>query len=105
MLTDGSHSRLVQSVTRGASRNATAPEHVKRSWLRCLDEYGLDPESSREPAVVSHQELLARKEQSLELLSFADTELANLHRQLAGSGHSIILTDRDGVLLDRKSVV
>jgi transcriptional regulator of acetoin/glycerol metabolism len=99
MLTDGSHSRLVQSVTRGASRNATAPEHVKRSWLRCLDEYGLDPESSREPAVVSNQELLARKEQSLELLSFADTEMANLHRQLAGSGHSIILTDRDGVLL------
>jgi transcriptional regulator of acetoin/glycerol metabolism len=99
MLTDGSHSRLVQSVTRGASRNAAAPEHVKRSWLRCLDEYGLDPESSREPAVVSNQELLARKEQSLELLSFADTEMANLHRQLAGSGHSIILTDRDGVLL------
>jgi transcriptional regulator of acetoin/glycerol metabolism len=99
MLTDGSHSRLVQSVTRGASRNATAPEHVKRSWLRCLDEYGLDPESSREPAVVSNQELLARKEQSLELLAFADTELANLHRQLADSGHSIILTDRDGVLL------
>jgi transcriptional regulator of acetoin/glycerol metabolism len=72
---------------------------VKRSWLRCLDEYGLDPESGGEPAVVSHQELLARKEQSLELLSFADTEMAHLHRQLAGSGHSIILTDRDGVLL------
>src|SRR6185503_13948340 len=41
----------------------------------------------------------ARKEQSLELLSFADTEMAHLHRELAGSGHSIILTDRDGVLL------
>ena len=99
MLTDGSHARLVHSVTRGASRNVSAPEHVKRSWLRCLDEYGLDPESGGEPAVVSQQELAARKEQSLELLSFADTEMAHLHRQLAGSGHSIILTDRDGVLL------
>jgi transcriptional regulator of acetoin/glycerol metabolism len=99
MLTDGNHARLVHSVTRGTSRNASAPEHVKRSWLRCLDEYGLDPESGGEPAVVSQQELAARKEQSLELLSFADTEMAHLHRQLAGSGHSIILTDRDGVLL------
>ena len=99
MLTDGNHARLVHSVIRGASRNPSAPEHVKRSWLRCLDEYGLDPESGGEPAVVSNQELVARKEQSLELLSFADTEMAHLHRELAGSGHSIILTDRDGVLL------
>jgi transcriptional regulator of acetoin/glycerol metabolism len=99
MLPDGSHARLVHSVIRGTSSNANAPEHVKRSWLRCLDEYGLDPESNTQPAVVSHQELMARKEQSLELGSFADTEMAHLHHQLAGSGHSIILTDRDGVLL------
>jgi len=62
MLTDGNHARLVHSVIRGASRNPSAPEHVKRSWLRCLDEYGLDPESGGEPAVVSNQELVARKE-------------------------------------------
>src|SRR6185295_15573847 len=99
MLPSGNHARFVHSVIRGTSRNATAPEHVKRSWLRCMDEYGLDPESDGQPAVVSRQELEARKEHSLELVSFADTEMAHLHRQLAGSGHSIILTDRDGVLL------
>ena len=42
---------------------------------------------------------MLRKEQRLELVSFADAEMAHLYRQLAGSGHSIILTDRDGVLL------
>jgi sigma-54 dependent transcriptional regulator, acetoin dehydrogenase operon transcriptional activator AcoR len=99
MQPEGTHARLVYSVSRGTSRAAIAPEHVKRSWLRCLDEYGLDPDSSREPAVLSHQEFAARKEQCLELVSFADTEMAHLQRQLAGSGHSIILTDRDGVLL------
>jgi sigma-54 dependent transcriptional regulator, acetoin dehydrogenase operon transcriptional activator AcoR len=99
MQPSGSHARLVHSVIRGTSRNANAPEHVTRSWQRCLDEYGLDPESSGLPAVVSHQELMARKEQSLELVSFADIEMAHLQHQLAGSGHSIILTDRDGVLL------
>ena len=96
---NSNHARLVYSVIHGTSRNAGAPEHVKRSWLRCLDEYGLDPESNVQPAVLSHQELMVRKEQSLELVAFADVEMAYLYRQLAGSGHSIILTDRDGVLL------
>jgi len=98
----GTHARYIYSVIRGGrvpDEGAAAPEYVKRSWLRCLDEYGLDPDSNAEPVVVAHQELLARKQQSLELMSFADTEMANLYQQLAGSGYSIILTDREGVLL------
>jgi transcriptional regulator of acetoin/glycerol metabolism len=42
---------------------------------------------------------LALRERNAELVAFADGEMAQLYRQLAGSGHSIILTDRDGVLL------
>ena len=99
LLPSGNHSRFVYSVIRGTSRDAVAPEHVKRSWLRCVEEYGLDPESNAQAAVVPREELLVRKEQVLELVSFADAEMAHLYRQLAGSGHSIILTDRDGILL------
>src|SRR5436309_3188191 len=97
----GTRVHSIDSVLRGTSRNGGpgAPEYVKRSWLRCLNEYGLDPDSSPDPVVVSRQDLLARKEQNLELVSFADVEMANLYQQLAGSGYSIILTDRDGVLL------
>ena len=94
----GEHARLVYSVIRGTSRQAEAP-HVKRSWLRCVDEYRLDPDSNALPAVVSRQELIARKERSADLVAFADAEIEHLHRQFAGSGHSIILTDLDGVLL------
>src|SRR5882762_3535540 len=97
----GTRVRLIDSVVRGRSRNEgpSAPEYVKRSWLRCLNEYRLNPDSGADPVVVSRQDLLARKEQNLELVSFADVEMANLYQQLAGSGYSIILTDRDGVLL------
>ncbi len=97
----GSHARFIYSIIRGTSRDegSGAPDYVKRSWLRCLDEYGLDPDSNAEPVVVSRQELLARKQLSGELVSFADAEMANLYQQLAGSGYSIILTDHDGVLL------
>ena len=97
----GSRARFIDSVVRRAPRNEdpSAPDYVKRSWLRCLNEYGLDPDSDADPVVVSREDLLARKEQNLELVSFADSEMAHLYRQLAGSGYSIILTDRDGVLL------
>jgi sigma-54 dependent transcriptional regulator, acetoin dehydrogenase operon transcriptional activator AcoR len=98
----GSHARYIQSVLRGTARedSASTPDYVKRSWLRCLGQYHLDPQSQREPFVLPREERLARKEQNLELVSFADAEMAHLYHQLAGSGYSIILTDLDGVLLD-----
>jgi transcriptional regulator of acetoin/glycerol metabolism len=98
----GSHARYIQSVLRGTSRedSATTPDYVKRSWVRCLSQYRLDPQSQREPFVLPREERLARKELNLELVSFADAEMAHLYHQLAGSGYSIILTDHDGVLLD-----
>src|SRR3974390_2797234 len=97
----GSHAHHIYSVIRGTARDdtATPPEYVKRSWLRCLNEYGLDPDSDAEPVVVSRQNLLARKERNLDLVSFSDAEMAHLYQQLAGSGYSILLTARDGVLL------
>jgi sigma-54 dependent transcriptional regulator, acetoin dehydrogenase operon transcriptional activator AcoR len=97
--TSGDHSRLVYSVIRGGARRAEGPEYVKRSWLRCVDEYGLDPESRKLPTVVSRQELITRKERHSDLVAFADAEISHLHRQLAGSGHSILLTDLDAVVL------
>ena len=76
------------------------PEYIRRSWLRCVNEYHLDPKSEREPYVLPRQERVQRKERNHDLLALADAELAHLYHQLAGSGYSIILTDRDGVLLD-----
>ncbi|HTT03446.1 MAG TPA: sigma-54-dependent Fis family transcriptional regulator [Steroidobacteraceae bacterium] len=98
----GTHVRYIQSVLRGTAREdaIATPEYVKRSWLRCLTQYSLDPQSQREPHVLPRDERLDRKEQNFELVELADAEMAHLYHQLAGSGYSIILTDRDGVLLD-----
>ncbi len=50
----GSHARYIQSVLRGTAREdgASTPDYVKRSWLRCLGQYHLDPQSQREPFVL-----------------------------------------------------
>src|SRR5262245_11133162 len=97
----GSHARLIYSVVRGTAldEGAKVPQHVKRSWLRCIDQYGLDPQSNAEAVVISREEFQRCKDRNAELVSFADPEMAQLYQQLAGSGHSIILTDREGVLV------
>ncbi len=98
----GSHARHIHTMLQGTIRDdgPGTPEYIKRSWLRCLNEYHLDPQSEREPFVLPRQERLARKERNQALMALADAEMAHLYHQLAGSGYSIILTDRDGVLLD-----
>ncbi len=98
----GAHARHIHAMLQGTVRDEGAgpPEYIKRSWLRCLNQYHLDPQSQREPYVLGRQERLARKEHNQALMALADAEMAHLYHQLAGSGYSIILTDRDGVLLD-----
>ena len=98
----GAHARHIHAMLQGTVREegSGAPEYIKRSWLRCLNQYHLDPQSQREPYVLARQERLARKEHNQALMALADAEMAHLYHQLAGSGYSIILTDRDGVLLD-----
>jgi transcriptional regulator of acetoin/glycerol metabolism len=96
------HVNRVRSVVQrqsGLGRNGTA-NRVTQSWIRCLDEYRLDPGSCAEPEVVSAAELKERQERLADVQAVAKVEMSNLYQQLAGSGYAIMLTDREGVLLN-----
>jgi transcriptional regulator of acetoin/glycerol metabolism len=84
---------------REPSSSATG-NRITQSWIRCLNEYKLDPGACNDPEVVSPAELRARQERLADLQAVAKVEMANLYQQLAGSGYAIMLTDRDGVLLN-----
>jgi transcriptional regulator of acetoin/glycerol metabolism len=73
---------------------------ITQSWIRCLNEYRLDPGTCAEPEVVAPIELQERQERLADVQAVAKVEMANLYQQLAGSGYAIMLTDRDGVLLN-----
>src|SRR2546423_14705059 len=77
----GTRVRFIDSVVRGPSRNggSGAPEYVKRSWRRCLDEYGLGPDSSPDPPVGLRQDPLAPQETNPGLRSFSHLGNAELH--------------------------
>ena len=96
------HVKRVHSVVHdriGADCIATG-NRITRSWIRCLNEYQLNPDSCAEPEVVAPCELQERQERLADVQAVAKVEMANLYQQLAGSGYAIMLTDRDGVLLN-----
>jgi transcriptional regulator of acetoin/glycerol metabolism len=83
-----------------AVSDTTTSNRIARSWIRCLQEYKLDPGACNDPEVVSSADLRQRQEQLADMQAVAKVEMANLYQQLAGSGYAIILTDHDGVLLN-----
>ena len=83
-----------------AGFDAPVTNRITRSWIRCLNEYKLDPGACNDPEVVSPTDLRERQDRLADVQAVATVEMANLYQQLAGSGYAIILTDRDGVLLN-----
>ncbi|WP_247536318.1 sigma-54-dependent Fis family transcriptional regulator [Ralstonia pseudosolanacearum] len=84
----------------GPLSGPAADPSIARSWLRCLHQHGLDPANASAPAVLEAARIRERREQLQPMLRIADGEMHSLHRQLAGNGHVVVLTDADGVILD-----
>ncbi|MDN4061579.1 sigma-54-dependent Fis family transcriptional regulator [Massilia sp. YIM B02769] len=96
------HVKRVRSVVQdriGNDHLGTA-NRITRSWIRCLNDYQLDPGTCAEPEVVASIELQERQARLADVQAVAKVEMANLYQQLAGSGYAIMLTDREGVLLN-----
>lgn len=94
------HVRNVYSVVRAKNPHANARPYIADSWIRCSNDYHLDPAVKRDPATVKRDELDTRRNKLEDLMQVAKIEMVNLYQQLAGSGYAIMLTDRDGVMLD-----
>ncbi|MCG8488876.1 MAG: sigma-54-dependent Fis family transcriptional regulator [Chromatiales bacterium] len=97
-----SHEDLVRAALSGSHvvQSADIDEITLRSWRRCTDEYGLDPGTSPDPVIIDRQDLRERLQKYERLLDIARIEMTDLYQQLAGSGHAIMLTDKDGILLN-----
>jgi len=94
-----SHADLIGSLIRRHGREPPIPDVVRSSWSRCLDSYALDPGETRRPASVDGADLQARRERLGVLLAIARHEMEALGKLIQHSEYSIMLTDRDGVIL------
>jgi sigma-54 dependent transcriptional regulator, acetoin dehydrogenase operon transcriptional activator AcoR len=95
-----SHADLViGSLTRRHGAEPPITDVVRNSWTRCLNNYALDPQEIRRPNSVERPDLDARHERLAVLLAIARIEMEALARLIKHSEYSIMLTDRDGVIL------
>ena len=94
-----SHAELIGNLVRRHGAEFPIPEVVRASWSRCLNDYALDPQQIKRPNSVERADLQARRERLGVLLDIARIEMEALGKLIKHSEYSIMLTDRDGVIL------
>ena len=96
------HAQQVLTVTQGKTHlhGPGSDPSIARSWLRCLEDYHLDPALSIAPTVLEHGRVLESRERLQQVLHIAGNEMTSLHQQLSGVGHAVLLTDARGVILN-----
>lgn len=82
---------------------APAASAVAASWRRCVMLHGLDPETSRMPDVIDAAELRSARERLAPLLRAAQKPLDRLFAAVAELGCCALLSNVDGVPLERRS--
>ncbi|MBO2930102.1 sigma-54-dependent Fis family transcriptional regulator [Metapseudomonas otitidis] len=96
------HAQQVLTLAQGKAQSSgpAADPSIARSWLRCLEDYNLDPALPRPPAVLEHARMLECRERMQQVLEIANGEMNSLYHQLSGTGHAVLLTDARGVILN-----
>ncbi len=93
-----SHVRLIEAILHGRG-NQTVEEVVRRSWQRCVSDFGLHPTQARSAVVVERRELRERRERLGPVYPIARAEMQVLFRQIQRADLGIVLTDHEGVVL------
>ncbi|MFF7709835.1 sigma 54-interacting transcriptional regulator [Pseudomonas sp. NPDC007930] len=94
------HARNVITAAQGHAVTAASDPSIARSWRRCLLEHHLDPAQMLAPTVLEHARVLEGRERLQRVLQVADGQMNQLHLQLSGAGHAVLLTDACGVILN-----
>ncbi|MET0360085.1 MAG: helix-turn-helix domain-containing protein [Pararhizobium sp.] len=94
------HSDHVQAVAHHASAAASSP--VAASWRRCMTVHGLSPEEARLPLRLDERAFRAAREESGALLEEARGEIDRLFATVGKAGCCLLLTDGNGVALERR---
>ncbi|MGQ0620055.1 MAG: sigma-54-dependent Fis family transcriptional regulator [Panacagrimonas sp.] len=98
------HAEDVMRQVHGSPRpGRETPEGlIGTSWVRCVNDYQLDPSRMYSPTVIDSHHLKDRQTQLDELVAIADAEMESLYDQISGSGYALLLTDATGIILCEK---
>lgn len=96
------HAERVLSVLRDGAAPALSP--IAASWRRCLTQHHLDPENRKPPETLSGAELHEAQARMGPLLAAAQDNLDALFQAVGEAGCCVLLTDGQGVPVDRRGM-
>lgn len=96
--TAGDHINEIERVALGGSTPRDSA--VVKSWLRCLNDYGLDPSRAQEAYIVPHHQLKEHQEQASEIIRIGKFGLENLFHHVASQNYVLLLSDAKGVTVE-----
>lgn len=95
------HADLVIETVQSPS--AAAVSRLAASWRRSLLNHGLDPAKQHAPDRVDAATLRSRRSALERFMTIAAPKLDHLFGLVGNSGCCVLLTDRDGIVLDQRS--
>ena len=93
------HIRRIEHALEGTS--PLSDPVIAASWQRCLDSYGIDPGERRRHAIAEHPTVRHKRDRIGALFNVARHEMQALYSQISQSGYTILLSDADGLVLER----
>ncbi|MGH1355954.1 MAG: sigma-54-dependent Fis family transcriptional regulator [Thalassovita sp.] len=101
MAVAGEFAQHVKEIVSAAEGGTTGRDPgVVQSWLRCLNDYNLDPEHKGEARIVPENVLKEHQEEAEDLLSMARFGMEDLYRRVNSMGYVLLLTNAKGVTVD-----
>lgn len=94
------HAEHVYSAAHQKSAAASSP--VVASWRRCMTQHQLAPEESRTPFRLTEAEFRLARDVSGRLIAESAEELDRLFQTVGKAGCCLLLTDRNGIALERR---
>lgn len=95
------HAALIEKAVQ--SDSAAAQSRLAASWRRSLVTNGLDPANQKGPVKLGGISLAHRRQSLGLLMSVARPNLDQLFTLVGGAGCCVLLTDSDGVVVDRRA--
>ncbi len=96
------HSEAVLAVAARHRRNeeSASSDMIRRSWLRCVDDYGLDPARPKPARIVTPAKLREHQEQIEEFMLVARVGMEQMYKRVCGLDYVLLLTDANGIAVD-----
>jgi AraC-like DNA-binding protein len=95
------HVEQVYLVAQGDASGLDVDE-VSTSWQRSANQYGVDPESTEAPRILTSGELKQLREPVDKLLFSAQEEIDRLYKVIRDAGYTILLCDTTGTAIEHR---